>query len=280
MSQGPTAGVNARPTIQGKREAEPGTAGRRSCAAARQRARCGAGDFARRKPVCRRKLPRRAFTPAGKICAPPEGYWHGKVPHPSVAWGDTSPCRGGGCAARRRRRGALPVCGGGILQGPAGPCPTSVGDDAGIVPEPLRYRKAPGGGRERPPYKTAASGQQRTNASHPPGPLAGRCKHRPLRRGAAGCRSRFRCPVYVTWQGGRFRPPQTRPPPPTSPAGVNARPTRHGKQEAEPGTAGIGPGKHRASPCQNAPALPPFCAAAHFYGILKVRTCQKYLYPI
>ena len=57
----------------------------------------------------------------------------------------------------------------------------------------------PGGGRERPPYKTAASGQQRTNASHPPGPLAGRCKHRPLRRGAAGCRSRFRCPVYVTW---------------------------------------------------------------------------------
>ena len=71
MSQGSPAGVNARPTIHGKREAEPGTVGRRSCAAARQRARCGAGDFARRKPVCRRKLPRRAFTPAGKICAPP-----------------------------------------------------------------------------------------------------------------------------------------------------------------------------------------------------------------
>ena len=29
----------------------------------------------------------------------------------------------GGCAARRRRRGALPVCDGNILQSPAGPCP-------------------------------------------------------------------------------------------------------------------------------------------------------------
>ena len=151
------AGVNARPTIHGKREAEPGTVGRRSCAAARQRARCRAGDFARREPVCRRQLPRRAFTPAGKICATPEGYWHGKVPHPSVAWGDTSPCRGGfiggsppkasparggGCAARRRRRGALPPCPTGILQNPTGPCPASAGDDAGIVPETLRCRKA------------------------------------------------------------------------------------------------------------------------------------------
>ena len=35
----------------------------------------------------------------------------------------------GGCAARRRRRGALPVCGGDILKSPAGPCPASVGDD-------------------------------------------------------------------------------------------------------------------------------------------------------
>ena len=98
----------------------------------------------------------RAFTPAGEVCATPEGYWHGKVPHPSAAWGDTSPCRGGfiggsppkasparggGCAARRRRRGALPVSGKNILQGPAGPCPASVGDDACIVPETLRWRK-------------------------------------------------------------------------------------------------------------------------------------------
>ena len=90
-------------------------------------------------------------------CGRPEGYWRGKVRHPSVACGDTSPCRGGfwggsrltasparggGCAARRRRRGALPVGGGGIRQGPAGACPVSVGDDAGIVPQTLRRRQA------------------------------------------------------------------------------------------------------------------------------------------
>ena len=35
----------------------------------------------------------------------------------------------GGCAARRRRRGALPACGGDILQNPAGPCPVFRRDD-------------------------------------------------------------------------------------------------------------------------------------------------------
>ena len=54
-----------------------------------------------------------------------------------------SPARGGGCAARRRRRGALPPCPTGILQTLAGPCPASVGDDACIVPEAQRCRKAP-----------------------------------------------------------------------------------------------------------------------------------------
>ena len=61
-----------------------------------------------------------------------------------------SPARGGGCAARRRRRGALPLCDGNILQPPAGPCPASVGDDACIVPEALRRRRPPCGGRNRP----------------------------------------------------------------------------------------------------------------------------------
>ena len=46
-----------------------------------------------------------------------------------------SPARGGGCAVRRRRRGALPAGGGDILQNSAGHCPASAGDDAGIVPE-------------------------------------------------------------------------------------------------------------------------------------------------
>ena len=34
-----------------------------------------------------------------------------------------SPARGGGCAVRRRRKGALPACGGDVPQSPAGPCP-------------------------------------------------------------------------------------------------------------------------------------------------------------
>ena len=106
--------------------------------------------------------------------ASPEGYSQGKVPHPSVAWGDTSPCRGGfiggsspkasparggGCATRRRRRGALPVCGGNILQGSAGPCPASVGDDARIVPETLRWRKGPAA--EKPSAVTPAGSKFR-----------------------------------------------------------------------------------------------------------------------
>ena len=53
-------------------------------------------------------------------------------------------------------------------------------------------------GRKRPPYIAAINRCQPANASHPSGPPAGRCKHRPLRRGAAsagraaGCRSRSR----------------------------------------------------------------------------------------
>ncbi len=53
-------------------------------------------------------------------------------------------------------------------------------------------------GRKRPPYIAAINRCQPANASHPSGPPAGRCKHRPLRRGAASagraaaCRSRSR----------------------------------------------------------------------------------------
>ena len=36
----------------------------------------------------------RAFTPAGKVCGGPEGYWQGQVRHPSVGFADSSPCRG------------------------------------------------------------------------------------------------------------------------------------------------------------------------------------------
>ena len=159
-----------------------------------------------------------------------------RVPHPSVAWGDTSPYRGGfigrqspkappargcgverrlrrrkrdgagaavaehkrasaravrcghrkpdgGCAARRRRRVALPACGGGILQGPAGPCPMFRRGRCLHRPGNPAAAQAPGGGRNRPPYIAAGAWRQRINASLSSGPPAGRCKHRPLRRG-------------------------------------------------------------------------------------------------
>ena len=268
---------------------------RKPCGGANPRRRAKTPALQSRREWAATHKRRPSARPAGGPGASPEGYSQGKVPHPSVAWGDTSPCRGGfiggsppkasparggGCAARRRRRGALPVGSGGILQGPAGPCPTSVGDDAGIVPEPLRYRKAPGGGRERPPYKTAASGQQRTNASHPPGPLAGRCKRRPLRRGAAGCRLPVPLP-RVRHMVGRAISPAANPSAAANLSGGRERPLQdraNGNQNRErQASAWANTGQ---APAKIPPALPPFCAAAHFYGILKVRTCQKYLYPI
>ena len=196
---------------------------RKPCGGANPRRRAKTPALQSRREWAATHKRRPSARPAGGPGASPEGYSQGKVPHPSVAWGDTSPCRGGfiggsppkasparggGCAARRRRRGALPVCGGNILQGSAGPCPASVGDDACIVPETLRCRKTPGGGRNRPPYIAAINRCQPANASHPPGPPAGRCKHRPLRRGAASagraaaCRSQSRRPYALHCRAG------------------------------------------------------------------------------
>ena len=68
--------------------------------------------------------------------------------------------------------------------------------------------QGPRGGRNRPPYIAAGSGQQRTNASRPSGPPEGRCKHRPLRRGAASagraaaCRSQSRRPYALHCRAG------------------------------------------------------------------------------
>ncbi len=69
-----------------------------------------------------------------------------------------SPARGGGCAARRRRKGALPPCSIGILKSPAGPCPASVGDDACIVPQTLRCRKLQAAGEIARPTKLPQAG--------------------------------------------------------------------------------------------------------------------------
>ena len=89
-----------------------------------------------------------------------------------------------------------------------------VGDDAGIVPQTLRRRQAlrrakspalqstrkravmrkrqlsarSAGGRERPPYIAVGNGRWRGSGSQSLGLAAGRCKHRPLRRGGGGVR--------------------------------------------------------------------------------------------
>ena len=121
-------------------------------------------------------------------CGGPEGYLQSQVRHPSVACGDTSPCRGGfwgvrrpavpGFAARvpyavgRAFTPAGEACGGG---GTAGLCKT---------PSHKAYESTrPRGGRERPPYIAAENGRQSINGRHLQRPTAGRCKHRPLRRG-------------------------------------------------------------------------------------------------
>ena len=49
-----------------------------------------------------------------------------------------------------------------------------VGDDACIVPETPATPQTPGGGRNRPPYIAAINRCQPANASHLPGPTAGR----------------------------------------------------------------------------------------------------------
>ena len=80
----------------------------------------------------------------------------------------------GGCAARRRRKGALPLCGGNILQTPAGPCPASVGDDARIVPQTQRCRKPQAAGENARPTKPLQAGSNTKAAALCPGLPAGR----------------------------------------------------------------------------------------------------------
>ena len=109
--------------------------------------------------------------------------------------------------------------------------------------------QTPSGGRNRPPYKVPASGRRHTNVSRPPGPPAGRCNHRPLRRG--GLPSPFHRPCAPHCRAGvharrgslrrvehfgfaqtlsrktlRYRKPQA--------AGENARPTKSPKPGAAP----------------------------------------------
>ena len=85
-----------------------------------------------------------------------------------------SPARGGGCAARCRRRGALPLGGGNIRQIPAGPCLILRRGRCWHRPGNPAMPQTPGGGRNRPPYIAAGSGRQQIRARHPPGPPTGR----------------------------------------------------------------------------------------------------------
>ena len=84
-----------------------------------------------------------------------------------------SPARGGGCTARRSRRGALPLCPAGILQTPAGPCPASVGDDACIVPQTQQRRKPHAAGENARPTKPLQAGSNTKSGSPLPGPAGG-----------------------------------------------------------------------------------------------------------
>ena len=85
----------------------------------------------------------------------------------------------------------MPVSGGNILQGPAGPCPAPVGDDARIVPETLRWREAPAAGEIARPTKpprvgsnaqTPAIRQARRGAWCQPRRILARQGAAPLRR--------------------------------------------------------------------------------------------------
>ena len=106
--------------------------------------------------------------PYEKQLSPPQAALDSAAPYRGGFIGGSpfkaSPARGGVCAARRRRRGALPVSGKNILQGPAGPCPAPVGDDARIVPETLRWRKGPAAGEIARPTKPPRAG---SNAQTP-----------------------------------------------------------------------------------------------------------------
>ena len=90
---------------------------------------------------------------------------------------------------------------------------------------PARHVLGPGGAGAQPavpgcavraPCVAAGAWRQRINASLSSGPPAGRCKHRPLRRGGGAprpssarhaCRPPVPPSVCLTLQGGRSRPP-------------------------------------------------------------------------
>ena len=98
----------------------------------------------------------------------------------------------------------MPLGGGDIRQSPADPCPASVGDDACIVPEPLRCRRPPAAGEiARPTLRPGAGGnryvpdirQARRRADE---------NHRPLRRVCLPAETA--CATAASLSASPFRP--------------------------------------------------------------------------
>ena len=182
------------------------------CAAARLRGLCRAGNFARRLGFAVSQVFRddASIVPYGcgaGHCRVLEGHLCGKAAMhpsgcalrriqlplqgslPSGGHPQSLPCKGR--CPQRGRRGALPPCPAGILQTPAGPCPASVGDDACIVPETLRWRKPQAAGENARPTKpprvgsnaqTPAIRQARRGAWCQPRRILARQGAAPLRR--------------------------------------------------------------------------------------------------
>ena len=153
--------------------------------------------------VCRM---RNSFSAAGgaRLCSPLQGSLSdGSLPK-------ASPARGGGCAARRSRRGALPPCGGGVLRSRAGPClvfrrgrcshcPGSPappqGSAAGEIARPTWW---PGAGGDT---QVSAPSRARRRADEIIGPCAGGSTPQPS-SACHACRPRSRRPFALHCRAG------------------------------------------------------------------------------
>ena len=107
-----------------------------------------------------RRLRRRKRDGAGAAVAE-----HKRASARAVRCGHRKP--DGGCAVRRRRRGALPACGGDIPQTRQSLALCFVGDDACIVPETLQRRKPHAAGEIARRGGASPEGYWQGKAPHP-----------------------------------------------------------------------------------------------------------------
>ena len=112
-----------------------------------------------------RRLRRRKRDGAGAAVAE-----HKRASARAVRCGHRKP--DGGCAVRRRRRGALPLLPHRYPANPGRALPCIRRGRCLHRPGNPAISQTPCGGRDRPPYIAAGSGRQRINASLPPGPYS------------------------------------------------------------------------------------------------------------